>query len=190
MNARAAIRAAARSRIIAAATVAGSRVHTNRPNPLAQDPHAAGGGTELPAVLIYTPSEDAEVFDESPRRYRRTLTMRVECVREVSAITAAIDDELDSFAGAVERALLTDPTLGNAVDDCELRGTTTTINDAGEAMIGAAVIDFAVSYYTEEPEPLTPSLDDLSEIRTEIDLAGANEAPADRAQTIIGDLDQ
>lgn len=190
MNGRAAIRTAARSLIVAAATAAGSRVYTNRTEPMEQAPTELGGGIALPAVLLYTPSEESEIFDESPRRYRRRLTLRAECVRRISADTAAIDDELDTFAGQVERALLTDPTLGNAVDDCELTGTDTTINDEGQALIGAAVLTFRVSYYTEEPEPLAPSLDDLVEIRTEIDLAGANEAPADRAQTIIGDLDQ
>lgn len=187
MNARAAIRAAARARIVAAATVAGSNVLTNRPNPLAQNPHAEGGGMQLPAVLIYTPSEQSEIFDESPRRYRRTLTMRVECVREVSATTAAIDDELDAFAGAVERALLTDPTLGEAVDDCELTGSDTTITGSGAMLIGAAVLAFAVSYYTEEPEAGTPTLDALESIHTDYNLGGA-QAPADRAKTVIEGL--
>ena len=188
MNNRAAIRLASKGLIIAAATAAGARVFTNRPNPLAADPSTHGGGIELPAVLIYTPTEDSEIFDESPRRYQRTLTMRVECVREVSAITAAIDDELDAFAGQVERALLRDPTLGDAVDDCELTGSVTTISDAGAGMIGAAVLTFAVSYFTEDPEPGAPALDDLESIHVDYDLAG-QQAPADRAKTVIEGLE-
>jgi hypothetical protein len=40
-------------------------------------------------------------------------------------------------------------------------------------LIGAAILTFAVSYFTEEPEAGAPALDDLDSIHVDYDLAGS-----------------
>jgi hypothetical protein len=169
-------------------TVAGGRIWTNRPSPLSQGPSALGGLRELPAVLVYTRDERAQVFDESPRRYRRHAELMAECALEVGADTA-IDDDLDAFAQQVETAILADDTLGGIANDTQLTGTTMAIVDAGARLIGAVVLSFQVEYFTHAPTPDAPALADLTTLETQYSLDGAQDDPRDRASTVLTGLD-
>jgi hypothetical protein len=174
---------------LAGRTVAQGRIWANRPSPLSQGASSPGGLRELPAVLVYTRDERADVFDESPRRYRRRCDVVAECAIQVAPGTA-IDDDLDAFAQQVETAVLADDTLGGVAHDTQLTSTTMTIVDTGAQLIGAVVLTFEVEYFTHAPTPDTPVPDALSTLETQYSLDGEQPDPRDRATTLLTDMDQ
>lgn len=168
-------------------TIAGTRVESSRPNPLSQQPHAAGGHNELPAIIIYTHSTRSEVFDESPRRYRHEAELVVECACEIQP-GQGLDDQLDEFEEQVVQALLLDDTLGGTADDLVLTGSTTGIDGSGNKLLGAVIISLQATFYTYAPaeggggELVLP---DLERVHTEYSLSGDQPDPRDRAKTDI-----
>ncbi|MDI9240740.1 hypothetical protein QLQ15_17695 [Lysobacter sp. LF1] len=160
-----------------------NRVWANRPNPLSQEPTAlADDYQELPAILIYTRSERSEIFDESPRRYRRRVELVIEAAQDLRDLNS-LDDELDAFGLSVEQRVLLDETLGGIANDTEMNGSTLTISDAGDRLIGAVVLTFTVEYFTHAPDPDVFEADDLTEIATDYSLANEQPDPRDRART-------
>lgn len=139
---RKAIRAAAASRIRAAATVAGQRVFASRAINI--DP------SRLPAVAVYSVEEGVSVFEEAPRRYKRELEVVIEMF---SAAPVGVDDELDDLATAVESV------MAEFEPQEELRTVLTrvegpTIDAEGEVPIGAVRLTYVVDYYTYPDAPI------------------------------------
>ncbi len=189
MNPRRAIRDAAGAALIGR-TRAGTRVFSSRVNPVSQQPHAAGGLNELPAVMIYTRSTRSEVFDESPRRYLHRTELVIECALEFKD-GIDLDDDLDEFEQEVVGWLLLDDTLNGTADDLTLTGSTNTIDDAGNKLLGAVIISLEAKYYTYAPEQGGGGslvLDDLDSVHTEYSLDGQQPDPRDRAKTEIEGL--
>lgn len=182
---RQAIREAARQALLNR-TRAADRVSTNRAKPVPQRPMARSEEGTLPTLLVYTRSEQVALFDESPRRYRRTVELVVEAVAEE---VTDLDGELDDFAQEVEVAMLRDDTLGGTLNDLRLASTATAIADEGAKLMGAAIITFEAEYFTEAPVPGTDDLDEFGSLHTRYSLEGEQEEP-DQAQTILEDLDQ
>lgn len=116
----------------------------------------------MPVCGVYILSESADTGETSPREYARTARLVVEvmerCVDE-------LDDLLDQHAWDVEQALLLDPSLGGAVEDCVLVQTDVTILRQGEVPVGSARLEFEVLYTT--PEPQGGNLDDFKLAHTE-----------------------
>jgi hypothetical protein len=170
-------------------TPAGARVWTNRPNPLSQRPGQQSASSQLPAILIYTRSEDSEVFNESPRQYKRTVEVVVEIA---AAMNDDIDDTLDDYAQTVENLILLDDRLGTDPDDAgeyvadgtELTRSSMTIVDGGEIPIGAAILSFDVMYYTFHPADAEPELDDFEIASINYNLSG-DQDEADQAKDVI-----
>lgn len=183
MNPRRLIRDAAKAALIGK-TIAGTRVESGRPTPLSQQPHAAGGLNELPAIIVYTRSTTSEIFDESPRRYKHEAELVVECACEIGP-DGAIDDQLDDFEDQVVQALLIDDTLGGTADDLVLTGSTNTIDGTGNKLLGAVIISLQARFYTYAPLPGTQDLPDLNSVHTQYSLGGTQPDPRDRAQTHI-----
>lgn len=187
MNTRKLIRKAAMGMLVGK-TVAGTNVASSRPNPLSQRPSAHGGKEELPAIIIYTRSTKSEVFDESPRRYRHEAELVVECACEIKA-DEELDDQLDDFEQEVVDALLADDSLGGLTDDLLLTGSTNTIADAGEKLLGAVIITFQAVYFTDLPESIIDNLPPLRTVHTEYSLDDAQDDTRDRAKTHLEGLD-
>lgn len=121
---------------------------------------------ELPCILLYTRSENVEVYNQSPIEYRREVELQIEvCARADDQL----DDTLDSIAAQVERVLILNETLkpdGWTFDEwpeIRLADTSVTLKgDNGEMLYGAAIISFVVKYYQLAPEDITDSAEGLA----------------------------
>lgn len=115
--------------------------NTNRFRPLWQD-------EELPAISVYTLTENAQEFSKAPRELKRELEVAVEIIAQGNARN---DDTLDSIALLVEDAVHSDETFGGVCSDCLLTGSELIQQTEGEQITGAIVLRFAVTYYSEAP---------------------------------------
>lgn len=163
---RKAIRAAMRDQLLGA-TRAGNSVDTNR-----AVPHRK---SQLPALSIYTRSEQAEKF-EHHGSHMRTVRVAVELfTQEPNGVL--IDDELDDFCEEVESRILWKPTLElDFVQDTTLTQVEVGIDDQGERLNGAVRITFDVRYLWDvrpAPDPYQPV--ELKRTHTGFDL---NNSPA------------
>lgn len=184
MSERKLIREAIAKRIVDAATAAGSRVYENRARPLWDKQFF----TQLPAVLVYTTTEDVEIFNASPREYKRTLEVAIELV---ASGDADVDDALDLLAAAIE------PLFYNGVltevgqpdnclnDEMILTGSQMALRDEGQGIAGSTRLTYDVIYYTEAPEAVP--VDNFDTLETEYDLQPGQEED-DRAKDLIDDI--
>jgi hypothetical protein len=115
----------------------GANVHATRLYPM----EPAG----LPALCIYTLSEESGFDSLPPRKLLRRLELAVEIVGQVNE---TLDDTLDQISLEVEQMLGTNFTLGGTAKDCELQSTKITVRGEGEKQTGSAVLIFGVTYRT------------------------------------------
>lgn len=186
MDSRKAIRSAVKAALVGQ-TRAEDRIESNRKTPVSQEPSQLLGRNELSRIIVWTRATKSRVFDESPRRYRHETEVIVECFAQLNA-GVGIDDDMDDFAEEVLRAVLADDTLGGVSDDLVLDETVSDSVDGGDRIIGFAGLTFTATHYTFAPLPGTGELPDLNTINTQYNLAGAQPDPADRAKSIIEDL--
>ena len=106
---------------------------------------------DLPAILIYTRSEDIEEFSISPRELKRTMQLVIEIV---SAGTNDINlqDQLDTISEQVEQLLSQDDTLDCTVEDIILNSVEFEFIDEGNKPTGSARLIYSVIYLTEMPK--------------------------------------
>jgi len=124
-------------------TTTGSNVFASRVYPLQSE--------NLPAVLVYTTSEDSdEVAFSKQRVQNRVVDVMVEGY--VKAITN-FDDTLDQIAREVEEALLDDPTCGGLSQNMILSSTETEYSGDGESPVGTIRMTFQVNYRTVTGTP-------------------------------------
>ncbi|MFK0090964.1 hypothetical protein ACIQUS_27235 [Pseudomonas sp. NPDC090755] len=168
--------------VLLGATDAGASVYASRVAPLISN----GWQSELPAIIVYTMDEAGEIFNQAPREYRR----RVELVVEIHAEgNGALDDTLDTLARQVERLLLMDDTLGGTANDLQYVRSRMVLLDQSAHLTGACRLIFEAEYFDRHPDDLfNQSLPDLNTVTTDYSLGNAQPDPADRAQTIIEDL--
>lgn len=121
-----------------AATAAGDRVFSSRSTPIFE--------SELPAILVYTRSESVELFAESPREYKRTVTVVIEAVAETTGEN--LDDQLDDVGQEIEAALAVDHTAGDTVSELTLSGSDLLVDRDGEKYQGAVKLEYQAIYYT------------------------------------------
>lgn len=134
MNNRAAIRAAVKA-LLSGQTDAGTNVYTNRETKLWQ--------SELPAILIYTPTEPIVPEALQGTRYYRTLELQVKIKLEA---TSSIDDDLDDLAADVEDLMSADRSFGGTVISSIQTNTEISIDSAGENDVGMATLTFECKY--------------------------------------------
>lgn len=138
---RSVIRKAALDALDAAMTT--ENVISNRTYPLSAD--------ELPAVLVFTKSEESTVQTMSrPRRIERKCSLVVEGYVESSA---DIENEFDRIAVGIEETLFADATLKGLTKGLTLDTTETDVSDSGERTIGLIRLTFTATYYTHEGTP-------------------------------------
>lgn len=168
--------------VLLGATNAGASVYASRVAPLISN----GWQSELPAIIVYTMDEGGEIFNQAPREYRR----RVELVVEIHAEgNEALDDTLDTLARQVERLLLRDETLGDTANDLKYVRSRMVLLDQSEHLTGACRLIFEAEYFDRHPDDdFNDSLPNFNTLNTEYSLGNAQPDPADRAKTIIEDL--
>lgn len=105
----------------------------------------------LPAIIIYTKSEDSEpVVIGTNRLMNRELTLAVEAyVKSVSNS----DDTIDTITKEVESALAADTTLDGLAKDTYLESTEITYTGEGEKPIAVCTMNFIIEYCTNQSSP-------------------------------------
>ena len=116
---------------------------------------------DLPVILVYTRSEDVEVFNEAPREWKRVTNFVVEVIavgpeepnqEDVSSGNCKfLSDILDDIAHQVECELSRDDTLGGNADDINLSSTEFAFEGEGSQPLGSVRLIYAVTYYTDAP---------------------------------------
>lgn len=168
--------------VLLGATSAGSSVFASRVRPFVSNDWQS----DLPAICVFTMDEASEIFNQAPREYRR----RVELVVEIHAVgNEALDDTLDTLARQVEHLLLRDDTLGGTANDLEYVRSRMVLLDQAEQLTGACRLIFEAEYFDRHPDDdFNDSLPNFNTLNTEYSLGNAQPNPADRAKTIIEDL--
>lgn len=145
MHPRARIRHAAAALLKGVVPEVGDRVHPGRLSRLDEE--------DLPAILVYTRSEDVERDPGDPDGYaptRRRLALYIEIV---AMAREDVDDRLDTIAGAVEAAMPGLVVDGMRLDRVDYEGMETGIEIDGRMPIGAQRLDYAVTYLTPGRAP-------------------------------------
>ena len=145
-HARKQIRDAVGAALIAAATVAGARVHLSRVYPLQ--------AANLPALRIYTTDEASETDERTMGADPQMLRKQLLIVEGVLKQTADIDDAMDELAAEVEIALA-ENMLGDLIKDIVIAGTNLDINADGEQPVGVVTMSYEVLYMTTTTDPET-----------------------------------
>lgn len=163
-------------------TNAGTSVYASRVKPLISNEWQ----NELPAIIVYTMDDSGEIFNQAPREYLRKVELVVEIHAEGND---ALDDTLDTLARQVEHLLLMDDTLGGTANNLEYVRSRMVLLDQSETLTGACRVIFEAEYLDRHPDDLfNESLPDLNTVTTEYNLNNAQPDLADRAKTIIEDL--
>lgn len=99
------------------------------------------------AILIYADDENISIFNESPREYRRVLSLKIEVAAQGGD---DLDDKLDDFSKVIE-ALMSkaeNQTLGGLVGDVVLTRAQTNIVEEGDKASGGCLMTYEATYYT------------------------------------------
>lgn len=131
----------------------------------------------LPVVLIYSTGESSELFDVSPKRYRRILTIVVECVA-----TGVDDDDLDKnleeIGDLVETWMELDETFGGIANRLELAGADYQTESGGASPIGLLSLRFEIEFFTYANRPEINCLDAFKTYGTDWKI-GHDQGPSD-----------
>ena len=119
---------------------------------------------DLPVINIYLKNEDVEVFDESPRRYKRVANFSVECIN-VGNTDDEADESVEFMVRQVEDALAIDETLGRQVSDSWLGNVNFQSDFESQSPVAAATLLFNVEYFVEA----SPKTDAPDFLRTGVD---------------------
>lgn len=175
------IRDAVKTVLVNAGTSAADRVYTTRLVPLR--------AAKLPALAIYTLEEDVDPqsAETAPRELKRHPRLVVEAIERIDADN--IDDELDDLALAIEKAMATDETFGGTASDCWLMKTEFDFGNQGDLEIGVVRLIFHVTYFRHAPDAGDQVFDDLKTIDATYDVAAGTQAPGNRAEDKVENLD-
>lgn len=151
-------------------TDAADRVYSNRSRPQ--------NVNKLPAIGIYNVGDSAEVFDESPRRYRRRFNIAVDCYVKYSG-GEEVDDILDDLADQVEKAVFADTTAGGTVDDIRLGETSDVMVSVQREQTAMLTITWQATLYQDAPEADADLLDDMTATHVDWDIPDGDPVDAD-----------
>jgi len=143
---------------------------------------------DLPLILIYTRSEDVEIFNEAPREWKRMVNFVIEVIAkgpeepnliDVNATTEFLDDTLDKITSQVECELSRDDTLNATADDINLSSVEFAFEGDGQFPIGSARLIYQVTYYTSVPDSIDKQagVTDLTGADIDWHVGHDNEAP-------------
>jgi len=176
------------TRLVAANTVAGARVTTNREPPLDSE--------LLPAILVFTESEKVDEGSQqtAPRELKRTAILIVEAW--VAAASDALEDAMDAVALEIETAMDQDINLSNPDDDepCALAfdsmliGTEFGVNVTGETPFGCVHLEYAVTYHSDQ-RPAVAVLEDFDTASVRHNIGGAQDEE-DEVTSLVENINQ
>ena len=112
------------------------------------------GSNKLPALCVYTNSEDSQYQTiNPPRSVLNTLTVNIEGYVQA---TSGYDNTIDAICLEVSEALYTDLTRGNLAKDTRIVSMSSELNDDGEQPLCVVVITVEVTYMYNENDLTTP----------------------------------
>lgn len=136
----------------------------------------------FPVISIYTQSESSEIYNVSPRKYKRKLNVAIEII---AFADDNIDDFMDGIATQVEDVLHTTWDLEGVAENLIYLGTQIGVAYEGAKPYACAKLEYEVQYTSlhgvsreELPDLLEISnkiISGDSEIVSEIDLTPPNE---------------
>ena len=104
--------------------------------------------SDLPALIIYTRSEDTELLEMgSTRTLERNLSLVVEAYVKANS---NYDDTIDTIAKEIESAMGADVTHYNLARDSFLDSTEINYNGEGEQPIAVMTMVYNINYQTTE----------------------------------------
>lgn len=102
---------------------------------------------ELPAILIYTLTEEVSQFDSAPLRLKRDLTLAIQIIARMDD---GLDDALDDIAQEVESVMSENYYIGDLCGDQALSSVEMHLQAEGDAPHGSCILAYTVTYYTED----------------------------------------
>lgn len=157
-------------------TAAADRVYTTR-----QVPWAA---SQLPGIAIYALEEpvDPESRKRAPRELTRNLRLVIEGAVEA---TVNVDDAMDDLAEQIERAIDADRYFAGTAHDSILTSTSLGVAAEGRREVGAVLLTYTVTYFTDAPSAVdVPLPDDFATAGITTDLSGSTD-PGNQAQDVV-----
>lgn len=131
---------------------------------------------DLPAILIYSTTESVRRFDESPKRYERTLTVNIECL-DSGNNDDDMDMRLEVIADRVEAIMESDETLGGIANDLELVSSNYQQEPDGESPMGSLVLQYNIEFYQYAIRADETCLDDLKGVDVDYKVGHDNASP-------------
>lgn len=132
----------------------------------------------LPAICIYTRSENSSEWGHAPRTLKRVVQIAIEIIGAQTTDTS-LEDVLDEIAQVVELELCRDDTLVGTVEDCILSGTEFQSDDTGAVPIGSVRLSYDVTYLTDMPGTIfdqpQAQVEDLKEFGVKYNIDKAND---------------
>ena len=126
---------------------------------------------ELPAILVYTKSETAEIWVQGAREYKRTMKLAIEVLAKADE---NVDDTIDDLCQEIEQRIFRKETLDGVTSDVKYSDTDIDFEPDAETPICAARLTFDCEYYTEAPEEQF-GLDDFETAHVETKPAGSTD---------------
>ena len=118
-------------------TLVKRRVYASRVYPLTED--------KLPAVTVYTGSENSNRLNMGVSDLNRSLTIDVDIYVRM---TQTFDDDVDAIAVQIEEAIANDFTVNGLAKEAVLTGTDIQFSGDAEQPVGVAKLTFTVRYVT------------------------------------------
>lgn len=116
----------------------------------------------LPVILLYPKNETIDRFDESPKRYRRSLDIIIE-IKTMHDTDELLTDEMDDLTSLVEDIIENDTTIEKEVEHIELKSVNFDTEGAGQSPIGSVKMTYEIDYITEPRiDPEFDSFDNLN----------------------------
>ena len=109
---------------------------------------------DLPYICIYPNTENAQRFDEAPKRYKRSFEVVIECITSHDN-DELLCDELDDLSYHVEAAIESDEILqgfkdydkeGGCLEDTEITSVQYDSQADGSAPMGAVRLTYSITY--------------------------------------------
>lgn len=102
--------------------------------------------SQLPALLVYTPTEDVQLATIGNRTLGRVLELRVDIINK--GASTSIFENIEQFCADMGRAVEEDYDLGGLAKSCVLAQTDISVDTSGEKAIGTGKMFFNVTYVT------------------------------------------
>lgn len=106
---------------------------------------------ELPVILLYPKNENISRFDESPKRYIRSLNIIIEVIT-TDDNDEILSDELDRLSADVEKIIEKDTEIESCVESIELQSVIYDTEGDGQSPVGSATLTYQIDYITEPRE--------------------------------------